>query len=377
MLNKLKNKKTSLLFFGDFCVKDTSSIIFSDDVQNIIEKSDIRAINFEAPLKSNDTIKKSGPSLFQIDDSPTWLEEKGFNLVTLANNHIMDFGVEGFQNTISRFHNAILLGAGEKSEAYNCKYIEINGIKIGFIALVHCEFGILRSDEKGIGTAWINDSIVDELILESKSKCDYLIILPHAGVEEIDIPLPEWRARYKKFIDLGADAVIASHPHTPQGWEAYMGKIIFYSLGNCIFHLESSYRYWNNGLAVMLNISDGTISYEVYPTIFKENTLSLDNSDEIWLHLKKVNSFLIDKISYDNKLNEEVLKLWRETYTLYFEWGLGVNRSPQTMKDLLRVLYCYIFRKTNKADYATLLNNMRCESHRWCIQRALELIYKY
>ena len=121
---------------------------------------------------------------------------------------------------------AVILGAGLLGEAYKLSIVEKAGLKIGLLSLVHKEFGALGLDSKSsdFGVAWSNHPKVNQLILDSKQHCDLLFVLPHAGIEDVVVPLPEWRARYKEFIDLGADAVIATQPHTPQACETKKPK---------------------------------------------------------------------------------------------------------------------------------------------------------
>ena len=80
-----------------------------------------------------------------------------------------------------------------------------------------------------------------------------LIVQVHAGVELLDVPIPEWRAKYRQLIDLGADVVIAHHPHVMQGIEEYKGKLICYSLGNFYFDYPSNHPQWNTGAMLTLD----------------------------------------------------------------------------------------------------------------------------
>lgn len=73
-----------------------------------------------------------------------------------------------------------------------------------------------------------------------RNEVDLIIFFAHAGLENYDIPLIEWRERYKRLCDLGVDCVVASHPHVSQGFEQYNGQYIFYSLGNLFFPGEWS-----------------------------------------------------------------------------------------------------------------------------------------
>jgi poly-gamma-glutamate capsule biosynthesis protein CapA/YwtB (metallophosphatase superfamily) len=78
-----------------------------------------------------------------------------------------------------------------------------------------------------IGCSWINHHRFNSIIKEAKTKVDYLIAITHAGLEMVDLPLPEWRDIYREMINMGCDAIVGGHPHVPQGYEIYNGKPIF------------------------------------------------------------------------------------------------------------------------------------------------------
>jgi len=97
-------------------------------------------------------------------------------------------------------------------------------------------FGVINPEnENSSGFAWINHPKSNKIVGESKKKVDFLIIQIHAGEEDLHLPQPEWRKRYKEIINLGADLIIGHHPHIPQPVEFYKGKMIVYSLGNFYF----------------------------------------------------------------------------------------------------------------------------------------------
>ena len=90
-----------LTFFGDFVSKDPSLITLDAMMLQMLYQSDLLALNFEAPIKTAATpIKKSGPSICQSGKTPTYLEGLGFNIIQLANNHIMDYGPDGVLQTL-------------------------------------------------------------------------------------------------------------------------------------------------------------------------------------------------------------------------------------------------------------------------------------
>lgn len=275
-------KATNLFFAGDFCSKSsTTAIVVSDELKSVIKSCDLKVVNFEVPLKPEITLPpQERERFFQHDDVPKFLRSLGFNLFSIANNHTFDWGDEGFIKTKAALGDDSF-GAGSYDEAYKTKVCEVNGLKIGFISLSFAAYtGVFDDVTKhtGYSCAYINDLRVNHDIIEAKKVVDFLFVLPHDGIEYIDVPLPETIARYRDFIDYGADGVIASHPHCPQGWEEYKGKPIFYSLGNFLFNSKEGYDYrawnrphWYEGLCVKMELSDGGIRYNVI------NTRNIDN----------------------------------------------------------------------------------------------------
>ena len=160
--------------------------------------------------------------------------------------------------------------------------------------------------------AWVCDSNVKELIKEAKCKVDILFVCPHAGIEDIYVPLPEWREKYREFVDCGADAVIASHPHTPQGWEVYKDKYIYYSLGNFCFDLgvKSSELYFDIGLYVEIEIENKRIRCDQCAVKYNNSTVEIDNSKKTKSHINYVNSLLIDEKEYNDYLDRMCERLF-------------------------------------------------------------------
>src|SRR5690606_5616398 len=141
---KDKKMKTRLLFVGEFCSKNPNNIVLSETFSNILNSCDIRSVNFEALLASNDFKSPTGRKLIQSEKSPLWLKSKGFNLISLANNHMYDYGKDGVMKTKNAFSENVTVGSGSWDDAYKVKFIEINGIKIGFFAGTSCDFSALK-----------------------------------------------------------------------------------------------------------------------------------------------------------------------------------------------------------------------------------------
>ena len=251
-------------------------ITVSDELKELIQSCDLRVVNFEVPLKPDISLPPQRYERFwQNDDAPDFLRGLGFNLFSIANNHVFDWGKDGFKKTKTILGDQSF-GAGLYDEAYTVKVCEVKGIKVGFLALSYAAYTGVFDDvlqHEGLGCAYINDFRVNHDIMEAKKYVDFLFVLPHDGIEYIDVPLPETIARYRDFVDYGADGVIASHPHCPQGWEEYKGKPIFYSLGNFLFNSKEGYDYratnrphWYEGLCVVIELDGEKLAYQVFNT---------------------------------------------------------------------------------------------------------------
>lgn len=339
-----------LFFAGDFCSKpSTTNIAVEKELRNIISNSDICVVNFEVPLKppySDNFPKENYERFYQNDDAPSFLKSIGFNLFAIANNHLFDWGNEGYIRTKEELQDEAF-GAGNYDEAYSVKVVDVNHKKIGFLAVTYNSRRGTFSDvlnHDGYGCAYIDDLKVNHIIHEKKKELDYLFVLPHAGIEYIDAPIPELIAKYRDFIDWGADAVIASHPHCPQGWEEYQGKPIFYSLGNFFFNSKDTVDFvakrphWYESLCVLIDINE-KLTYQIINVKNISNTqLVIDKSNEREVHNKYLCRLLEDKRLYNDFLKGMLQNIEIQILPYYLMGCLPKHRNKQ-IRTLIRSLY--------------------------------------
>ncbi len=379
---KTKEEMVRINIFGDFLSKkEMSNICIDEYLMNRLKSGNLNILNYEAPVKSEGVaIHKSGPTHCQHPSTIEWILKNRFTCVTLANNHISDYGVKGMDETIDCFNKVGIktVGCGSFEESYKPALFSINGIKIAILAFSHFEFGV-ASDEWDCryknGVAWINHPKVDVIISELKTIVDLLIVIPHAGVEEMQQPLPEWRDRYRSLIDLGCDAVIASHPHIIQGYEIYNGKPICYSLGNFFFPKEEKKdKYWYYSLMATLIVeeSNKSIRLETTPLKFDNSRIYIVKDDYIISYINQIQQILNDGDKYIEIINKCSIDYINEYNSLFYAGGyLCMHRM--TIKTLLKMLYCFITKKEFNIVHA--LNNIRCESHRYLFLRGIKLKY--
>ena len=200
-----------------------------------------------------------------------------FDGLGLANNHSLDYGLNGAKETIAGLKNQKIevFGFSENND-YSIGEFTHGDIKLAIIACV--KKGRWSKQNFGYGPdAYDVDEIVDKIKL-LKLKFDAVIVFPHWGTELIEIPDFQDTIHAKKFIDAGADAVIGHHPHIPQGTEEYGNGLIAYSLGSFIYiheeELGFSSRNGNRYYSICLNIEigkEGILNYKPY--LYKYNAL--------------------------------------------------------------------------------------------------------
>lgn len=364
--------------FGDFVAHDISRISIAIPLKKVIADGDFNIVNFEAPVKTTNQIPspKSGPSLCQDPNAPQWLESNGFNVFCLANNHIFDYGAEGFLATKNLLQNVYTVGAGKYEQAFSPVYVEKKGIKVAIFSLAELQFGVFydeRIDSDRLAAGWINLPLVENYIKDAKAKCDYVILIAHAGLEGEEIPLPEWRNRYRQLIDAGCDVIVGGHTHCAQGFEQYHGKMIFYSVGNFCFSKQiDSNSYWNLGELVSLYITKEGINCRCLGTSFSNGILNLLEST-IWDDkLLKLNNKLSSP-EYEG-LVDEICRRHLVDYLMLCKWSGFIHYKTLSFKILIKQLLLKYFHCTQEFSHLHMLNNLQCETHRWCFMRGLKLL---
>ena len=194
--------------------------------------------NLESPISGAD-LPKRRPIVF--DTKPAHiagLSEFNFKIVNLANNHALDQGVNGLENTWKVLDQRAIqhIGTGPHLDAaWQAKIVVANGIRFGFIGASYTSIND-RGRTRNAYVARIDDRArLERSIQNALLTSDFLVVAMHAGREYTHQPNSQQITFARRAIDAGADMVIGAHPHWIQSIETYKGKPIFYSLGNFIF----------------------------------------------------------------------------------------------------------------------------------------------
>lgn len=250
--------KTNTQYFESGDMKS----LLGEELFNKVKGADYRIFNLEVPLTDVlSPIEKRGPNLIASSKSVNGYKALGVDLLTLANNHILDQGEQGLESTISALEEANIkyVGAGKNlSEARKPYIIEDNGKKIGIYACAEHEFTIAEQDLAGANPFDALESL--DHIADLKKQCDYVIVLYHGGKEHYRYPSPNLQKVCRKICEKGADLVVCQHSHCVGCEEKYNGSTIVYGQGNFLFDYSKS-EFWQTSLLIDLDTETKGIAY--------------------------------------------------------------------------------------------------------------------
>lgn len=274
------NNEIQIIVAGDYSPKERiQKVIDSNEwqrlfpgIEDLLTNVDYSIVNFESTIAepTDKKITKIGSHLKTDYPSMYVLKKLGFDMITLANNHSLDFGDKALLRTINEAKQMGIeaVGAGRNlEEASEARIIRIKGKNIAIINACEHEFSIAKDDKAGANPLdVINTSFQIE---KSKKIADYVIVIIHGGIEHYQLPSMRMKKLYRYFVDCGADTVVNHHQHCFSGYEVYKGKPIFYGIGNFCFDSASDnkvrHKTYNYGYLVNLKFEGEKVGFELYP----------------------------------------------------------------------------------------------------------------
>jgi hypothetical protein len=278
---KGKEKKgASLLFAGDVCLEEDDFVLdHYDEVQKLDEcispeilkrtnAADVFLLNHEycisdrgQPLEGKYYTFRAEPKRMKL------IEEMGTDIVSLANNHVYDYGPDALLDTAELLYKAQIpyVGGGRNiEEAKQPIYFVVNGIKVGYVAASRAEktryTPQAEADEPGVLLMYESEEFI-EVIKEASRVCDYLVAYVHWGTEDSDQFEDYQHDQAEELLNSGADIIIGGHPHVLQGMEYIDRKPVIYSMGDFWFNHETKY----NGLLELKITGEGLSEMSFVP----------------------------------------------------------------------------------------------------------------
>jgi poly-gamma-glutamate synthesis protein (capsule biosynthesis protein) len=274
--------RVQLTFVGDVIFADNVETALKANgydypyrnVRDYLENADLTIANLETPLTEGGTAAVKEYAYRSTPKALPAFKEAGFDLVNLANNHILDYGTTGLLDTFDHLDKAGIrwFGAGRNAaEAFKPVIVEKKGIKIAFLGLskvVPTQDWKAGKDRPGVADTYAL-KVPLEAIQNAKKQADLVIVVAHWGIERKDQPEKYQRDFAREYIDAGADLIVGGHPHVLQGFENYKGKWIAYSLGNFIFTMNENPLTWESVILQASCSKEGGCSLKTVPVLTK------------------------------------------------------------------------------------------------------------
>ena len=325
------------------------------DLLPLLRECDLRIVNLESPLTdSGAPIWKDGPNLCAHPKAIGALQVVPFQVACLANNHVMDLGVDGLSSTLKTLADARIasVGAGmNPGEAYQPLSIQCGNLKVGIVNFCEgedCTAAIDRADDGAGVFGWDVERAANSVI-ELRETNDVVLAIVHCGREYAPVPPPYVVASFRRLAAAGATAVIGHHPHVPQGVEIHNGCPIFYSLGNFVFDQPVDSYFRKTGYLVILEIAKSGINqFRMVPYHIESEQLRLLTGDEAVAFLNDLR-----RVSEVFERNVDVEEVWNA-----FLDSVGIEGLERTENRRTHQL------EPIERQYAALRNRFVTPAHR-------------
>ena len=222
-------------------MKDDGSFDFSkqlDRVTSIASKYDLQYYNQETILGGTELGLTGYPTFNSPQEFGTYMVNKGFNLVSTANNHCLDMGWTGVENS-RKFWNSqkgvLMQGTNTTQAEYDeLAVTEVNGMKIAFLAYCENTNGIYPDTDYEVNYFPGNEDAMLEKVRRAKQECDAVIVSMHWGTEYSMEANETQTSLARQLADAGADVIVGNHVHVIQPFEWIDDTVCFYAMGNLL-----------------------------------------------------------------------------------------------------------------------------------------------
>jgi hypothetical protein len=371
-------REITIIIGGDTAPTRINESLLSDgearevfnQVMDVFLSADLVAVNLECPLtQHNRPIQKAGPNLKAKPETISGLVNAGINVFSLANNHIMDYGVEGYQDTIGQIagKKAHYNGVGDNlTEAKKYLSLAVADYRVAILSVAEHEFSIATDDTPGANP--FDPFITMEDIGQAKERADIVIVLYHGGIEYYPLPSPCLQRICRKMVQAGADYIICQHSHCIGSYERYQGSYIVYGQGNLLFD------YFNNemtrsGVLIKITANNNASDIEFIPIVKRNFAVDLAGEGERESILQAFDQ-RSRKLSEAKFIREE-WKLFVESRKYrYLQSFLGFNKLVRRIDNRLGNLLVKAL--LNRQARLYLADYINCESHLEVIQSLLK-----
>ena len=268
----------------DLFEKGDARSLFGPEVCQLFSEADFSIVNLEGALTDSGKKqeKAAGPSLKVSPKAIEGMKSLGIDAVTLANNHITDYGNQGCYDTIETLKSNEIkyLGAGDSvSNIQKYLTVAIGDLKICIYNVSETFFVI--PDEQTAGANLYDEWIVLNEIKKLKENHDFLFVIYHGGAEYLPYPTPNIRTRFHRMADCGADFITAQHTHCIGCEEWYNGSYLLYGQGNFLFARQKKFAHLTKqGLVTEIIFSENDFKVKHHIVNIVGNVLQYDTNQD-------------------------------------------------------------------------------------------------
>ena len=361
----------NLLITGDFYISDDfrGKDLFDSSIIALFNHADYRIVNLEAPVtikNKQNRILKTGPHLHTTQETTVpALKRLNIDLVTLANNHIMDYGQPGLLDTLTSLKSAKIGTVGASLnllQATKPFVLEKDGVRIAILNFAENEWASASHDKAGANPLDVIENL--KQIHEATKISEFIIVIIHGGHEYFHFPSPLMVKRYRFYAECGASVIVGHHPHCISGCEVYKGVPIFYSLGNFVFTIPSRFEAWYTGTILDLHLKrDKEISWDLIPVSQSKSNhavtrLEGEEKEIIRSEVDKYSKIIADKALLSQRWKTFLSDRKKDYLNIFNPINFIQNQYIKYGITKLGLDRFFI----RKKHYAQILNHLRCEA---------------
>ena len=336
-------------------------------VEKTLRNYDFVFGNLEVPLtdvllnnKNPKSVKFRG-----LPDSVLSLKNSGFKIVSVANNHSLQFGKSGLFDSEHHLKNKNIKTVGWNDEhgKSQLEILEIKNLKIGFIAYSLIKSEEYRNDSNLLSICLSNSEKIINDVSHYASRVDHLFVSLHWGFEFVEIPSEEQVKLGRSLIDAGARGILGHHPHVLQGIEIWNSGIIAYSLGNFLF--DQHFPSCMESIILEIKLNECSIlDYKIIPIKSNKNfqpvIVTGNELIRISAKMKKLNDLIWEKpLTTEESYYEEIKKKveYQKLQNIYFLKNILKVRLRFILLIIIKKIKNILSKKSYSFELQTLRRN--------------------
>lgn len=348
--------------------------IFGPQLTALAAEAEYIVVNLECSVTTTDkAITKCGPNLKAAPEALALSKQTGVGYYSLANNHIYDFGQDGLIETLEVLdrNKCGHWGAAATKDDLQPETILTNkGKRIGILSIAENEFSIATRDHGGAyGIDYLDNA---ERVAELRSRCDYVVVLYHGGVQHYRLPTPKQQKFLRHLLRVGADTILCQHSHILGATDRTQDGMILYGQGNFLFPApenasEAHKEVWNRGSVLSIDVVEGEIVTRLLP--IRQSGLGTVELED----LSTTEDALIANVNAIVADISRVAEEWESFVTSrqvdYWSRLYGWSRLRRVLSRKLKLP----LGTAPNGRWAIIRNVVECESHREALETLWQL----